>query len=242
VSNSIWIITTVVLGFTTVLGLGASGVMWLFAKKEGRHFLGKIIGKKGVDMIRHQPMSNKLSLISPKYKEKIWSIEKEGMLFGMNLIENPTKETERSYNSLVKRSCTWEGAGTPVVIATDVMSTMITPAFYAAVAKMDSFKQYPKAKNVMIEVAGWAAENDLDVVTHMETINPATLKEHLKDIGPKHMRDIFKKGIETQKLADTKIKGEGMDLGGGWWILVLMVLALLGIGYAISSGMLDGLL
>lgn len=220
-SDSFWIITTFAAGFIAVIAILINLAQWFFAKPEGRYFITRGFGGKGLDLIRHQPMSNKLKLTNVVWKGRLWSIGQEGMMFGLDKIQNPTKTEDYLYNDLVGKSCTWDGAKRPVVIATDIMSTVISPAFYAAVAKADAFKEYPKAAEVLTQIAGFAKEYNLEVVTFAEIISPDTIKKYLKDVGPQHIREAFKKGVEAQKLADTKPPGEGFKIGNWAWYLFL---------------------
>jgi len=223
-SDSFWIITTFAAGAAAVIFLLLNVVQWFFAKSEGRFFISRGLGGSGLDLIRHQPMSNRLSLQSLKWKGRLWIRGKEGMLFGLDKIQNPTGPDDHLYNDLVSRSCNWDGARRPVAIATDVMSTVITPAFYAAVALSESFDRFPNAKNILQEVAAYAKEYKLDTVTVSEAIQPDNIKKYLKDVGPSHIREAFNKGVEAQKLAATRPPGEGIKMGG---MLMYIGLALL---------------
>ena len=202
-------------------------IQWFFAKSEGRYFISRGLGGKGLDLIRHQPMSNKLKLSNLVWKGRLWQLGKEGMLFGIEKIQNPETDDDYLYNDLVGRSCTWDGARRPVVMATDIMSTVITPEFYAAVEKAESFDKYPKAKDILTQVAEYAKANKLQVVTYAQTFHPSTIKKYLKDVGPQHMREAFKKGVEAQKLANTKPPGEGLKLGNLAFYILIGVVAII---------------
>lgn len=221
--DSFFIITTVAAGAVAILFLLITGYLWIAARKEGRYMIGKGFGGKGLDLLRHQPMSNKISLVNITWAGRLWKMGKEGLLFGMDKIASPSTEADAAYNQAIDGTSTWSGCGRPVVIATDLMSTIITPAFYEAVAKEDGFTKYPKAKEILEQVAAYAKENKLQIVTYMQSIKPDLLKTHMKDIGPKHIRDSFLKGAEAQKLADTKPPREGGGLLGGGWIWYLLI-------------------
>ena len=243
-SISIWIMATFVLGGTTVIAILFAVAEWYFARQEGRHFIKRGFGGGGVDLIRHEPLSNRISLTSLKWDEGIWKLGKEAMFFGLDKLLNPKSREDHLYNKLISESSTWAGSKRPAVIATDVVSFTITPALYAAVAKAENEEDYVKAHPIikeLAEVKDRSGNPMIETVSFLEIISPENLKKYLKDLGPKKMREMFLKGVEAQKLANTKPPKEG-GFGGSFVPLLigaLIVGALVGIAL-IKSGVLKG--
>lgn len=206
--NSFWIMTTFAAGAVAVLfGLFAVAE-WYFARKEGRHFIRRGFGGTGVDLIRHEPLSNKISLTNLKWDSGFWRLKKEAMFFSLDKLLNPTSKEDNQYNKLISESSTWEGSKRPAVIATDVCSFTITPALYSAIAKAQNAEKYGKVG----ELIKGLPNPEIETVSFLEIIQPETLKKYLKDLGPKKMREMFLKGVEAQKLANTRPPTERMQL------------------------------
>lgn len=243
-SISIWIMTTFALGGTTVLFALIAVAFWYFARKEGRHFIKRGFGGSGVDLIRHEPLSNRLSLTSLKWNKGIWKLGKEAMFFGLDKLLNPDDKEDHLYNKLISESSTWDGSKRPAVIATDVVSFTITPALYAAVAKAENEEDYVKAHPIIKELGEIKDRNGkplIETVSFLEIISPENLKKYLKDLGPKKMREMFLKGVEANKLANTKPPREGGF--GGSFVPLLIGAILVGLiaGVAlVKSGALKG--
>jgi len=238
--------TTFALGGTTVIAALFAVAEWYFARQEGRHFIKRGFGGGGVDLIHHEPLSNKLTLTNLKWDGGIWKLGKEAMFFGLDKILNPETPEDRLYNKLISESSTWSGSKRPAVIATDVVSFTITPALYAAIAKAENQDKYKKIKPIIEAIEGIKDKDgnqEIETVSFLEIISPTNLKKYLKDLGPKKMREMFLKGVEAQKLANTKPPGES-GLAGSW-IMILLVGALAGaiiIYVLMQSGVIEGLL
>lgn len=236
--------TTFAAGVIAVLFGLIAVAEWYFARQEGRHFIKRGFGGGGVDLIRHEPLSNKISLTNLKWDGGIWRLGKEAMFFGLDKLLNPTSKEDHQYNKLISESSTWSGSKRPTVIATDVVSFTITPALYAAIAKAENEEKYKEIKPIIEAVEGIKDEDDnqeIETVSFLEIISPENLKKYLKDLGPKKMREMFLKGVEAQKLANTRPPKEGGFGGAFVPILIgaLIVGALVGIAL-IKSGALQG--
>ena len=216
--------TTFALGVTTVIAILFAVAEWYFARQEGRHFIKRGFGGGGVDLIRHEPLSNRISLTSLKWDQGIWKLGKEAMFFGLDKLLNPAKAEDHLYNKLISESSTWAGSKRPAVIATDVVSFTITPALYAAIAKAENPGDYTEATPIikkMAELKDAAGNQLIETVSFLEIIQPETLKKYLKDLGPKKMREMFLKGVEAQKLANTKPPKEG-GLPVSWLLIIVL--------------------
>lgn len=243
-SSSIWIYTTLGLGVTTVIAILFAVAEWHFARKEGRHFIKRGFGGGGVDLIRHQPLSNKISLTNLKWVQDVWVLGKEAMFFSFDKILNPRNPQDNLFNKLISESSTWAGSKRPAVIATDVLSFAVTPALYAAIAKAENQAKYKEIKPILDTIKNITDEDgvpEIDTVSFLEIISPENLKKYLKDLGPKKMREMFLKGVEAQKLANTRPPKEG-GLAGSWIAIIVvgfMAGAIL-VYVLITSGMLKG--
>ena len=233
---------TLGLGVVTAILLLLLIATWYFARKEGRFFIKRGFGGGGVDLIRHEPLNNRLSFHTLKRVGDVWKLNKEYMFFGLDKIMNPGNPHDKLYNKLIGESSTWDGSHRPAVIATDVLSFTVTPALHAAVAKAKNAEQYQEACTVLGKLFKFLNESQIEKVSFLEIIQPDELKTYLKDLGPMKMREMFLKGVEAQKLASTKPPAEGLNLGGLWVWIVLMAAALIGIYWLFTSGTLDMLL
>lgn len=241
-TSSIWIMATLGFGIAAgILFITLIAVLY-FAKKEGRFFIKRGFGGGGVDLLRHEPLNNRLSFHTLKRNSDVWKMGKEYMFFSLDKIMNPKNPNDKLYNKLISESSTWDGSHRPAVIATDVLSFTVTPALHAAVAKAENQTEYQQAAKALGEIFKFLNENKTEKVSFLEIIHPDVLKTYLKDLGPMKMREMFLKGVEAQKLAQTKPPAERLNLGGLWVWLVLMALGLIGIYWLYSSGMIDKLL
>lgn len=243
--NSFWIMTTFGAGALAVLFMLIDVALWYFARKEGRHFIKRGFGGGGVDLIRHEPLSNKISLTNLKWDKGIWKLGKEAMFFGLDKLLNPESAEDHLYNKLISESSTWDGSKRPAVIATDIVSFTITPALYAAIAKAENAEKYGEAKKLLKSLNIPMSDNPgvplIEKVSFLEIIQPETLKKYLKDLGPKKMREMFLKGVEAQKLANTRPPTEGKF--GGAIVPILIGALVLGVIVGvmlIKSGVLKG--
>lgn len=240
--DSLWIMTTIGFGIATGILLITLIAVLYFAKKEGRFFMGRGFGGAGVDLIRHEPLNNRLSLHTLKRSGDVWKLGKEYMFFGLDKIMTPENPKEKSYNRLISESSTWDGSKRPAVIATDVLSFTVTPALHASIAKAENVEKYKEACTTLGKIFKYLEAEKTQVVSFLEIIHPDDMKKYLKDLGPKKMREMFLKGVEAQKLASTKPPTERLNLGGIWIYLVFMAIALIGIYWLFTSGTLEGLL
>lgn len=264
-----WIIATFALGALAVIFLLIIAAIWFFAKKEGRYMISRGTFAKGIDLLIWNPQSNKLELKVLEWMGNIWKTGKEGMMVGLDLISDPSTEADKTYNKMLRNASNWAGSNRPVVMATPTMSTILNPAFIAAANKGEAFTDdtvsdgllgklkhwwgkparkkripipNPEPKTLIQHYENWAILHGIEVVTYLECIKPAELKKYLKDIGPKNMRDSFIKGVEAQKLANTKPPNERMPVPGAWIWLIIMAIALIAGFYLLQSGALDGIL
>lgn len=273
-SNSFWIIATFGVGVVAVAAILLNVALLYFARKEGRFFIRKGWGGKGLDLLRVEPNSNKVELLSLEWGGNVWKHGKEGMMAGLDLISNPENtDSNETYNKFIREANTWKGSKRPVVIATDIMSTIFNPGFIGAANKGESLteldpseppddtilgkikkwwgkpaqpkkntKIHENPKTLIEHYQNWASEQGLETITFLEIIKPTDLKKHLKDIGPKRMRDQFLKGVEAQKLANTKPPGERQPIPGAWLWLILMAVLFIAGYFLLQSDLVAGLL
>jgi len=236
--NSIWITATFALGATTVIAALFAVAEWYFARAEGRHFIKRGFGGGGVDLIRHEPLSNKITLTNLKWDQGIWKLGKEAMFFGLDKLLNPMSKEDHQYNKLISESSTWAGSKRPAVIATDVVSFTITPALYSAVAKAENAEKYKQVKAILDRLPN----PEIETVSFLEIIQPETLKKYLKDLGPKKMREMFLKGVEAQKLANTRPPKEGLQVNLSAVFLVGLLIGMIALYLLGQMGVIEGLI
>ena len=234
--NSLFIIATLVLGGTTLILLLIVIALWFFMKPEGRYFFRQSLGGATLDNIRHEPGSNNLILDSLKWDGQMF-VNKKGFYYPFAQLLNPKSKSQEIYNKIVASAARWKGSKRPVVMTTDIMSFAVSPEFYAAVEKAKKTDQYKKIRYLLDDLAKIFDETGVKYGYFIETFNIADIQEIIKDVGPKKVRDSFKKGINREKLKNTKI-GDGLFGGLPLWMIMLGLLAFVGmVGYLlINSG------
>ena len=245
IDESWWVITTFAFIGTTILSTLITIALYAFMGQEGRFFFkGKFDGK-GIDVIRHEPLSNRLRLIRVKWNGQFFQYGKEMMFFGIEKIINPVSDSQRYFNDVVSRMCTWAGSKRPVLFVTDTMSHLITPDLLALVAKTRKNKEYAEAnKNIKavtgkLKVALKTGRKDVDpeIVTYLETLKPDDLTEFMEDFGGRDTFNAYLTGKRVNELERSK----GMELGA----TAKIVLSIAAIGivlviiYMVATGQLQ---
>jgi hypothetical protein len=226
-----WIIATIASVIIAIFSIIINIALWLVGRREGRYMISRGFGGKGVDLLLVEPSSNNIELKNITWEGDIWKEGKEGMMVNLDLLSNPETPSDKLYNDLIKNTGQWSGNKRPVIMATPIMSTILPPGVIAAVNKgeaqinSDLIKKYVRV----------AEQHGLEVITHLQAISPAEIKKYLKDVGPKNIRDSFLKGVEAEKLANSKPPGERALPGGMWVMLFLMALALIAGLYVITQ-------
>lgn len=222
-SASTWVITTFVFLGTTVLSLLLTASFWLFMKEEGRFFFMRAFDNRGIDVIRHEPLSNRLRLITVRWNGQFFQYGKEMILFGIEPLINPDTDAKKYYNDVLSRMCTWAGSRRPVLFATDIMSHMITPDLAALVAKSKKHPLYEKAtKQILPKFMQLQDPDEPETVSYLETVKPDDLKDFMEDISARDAWQVYLKGKRVNELE----KKQGMELGAGAKIAI----SLAGIG------------
>jgi len=245
-SESTWVLTTFTFLGTTVLSWLVTASFWLFMKPEGRFFYMRTFDRKGIDVIRHEPLSNRIRLITVKWNGQFFSHGREMILFGVESLLNPKTDAQRYYNQVVSRMCTWAGSRRPVLFATDIMSHLITPSLAALAAKSSKHEDYTKARlkkpwrpykdppanveyleNAAVELA----EDDVDagnitVVSYLETVKPDDLQSFMEDISARDMWQVYLKGkrvneLEKKRLLDISPTTIAVSVAGIGLVLLL---------------------
>lgn len=241
-----WIITTFAFLATTVLSGLVALSFWLFMKQEGRFFFMGNFDNKGIDVIRHEPLSNRLRLIRVKWNGKFFQYGKEMMFFGIEKIINPDTDPKKQFNDVVSRMCTWAGSKRPVLVATDIMSHLITPELLALVAKSRKHNAYnmteSKLKKIFTPIKTAFNKNkgkdeeeqDPEIVTYLETMKPDDLTEFMEDISARDTWDAYQTGKRVNELERSK----GMELGKAAKIVISVAAIgiVLLIIYLVASG------
>jgi len=249
-SESTWVLTTFTFLGTTVLSWLVTASFWLFMKPEGRFFFLRVFDGKGIDVIRHEPLSNRLRLISVKWNGQFFSYGREMILFGVEALLNPKNDAQKYYNQVISRMCTWAGSRRPVLFATDIMSHMITPDLAALAAKSRKHEEYEKARTKVLRIFNrgpykddsanveylenavkYAEESDpqeeagksggITVVSYLETVKPDDLYEFMEDISARDMWQVYQKGKRVNELEKKKL----LDISAG-----TIVISVVGIG------------
>jgi len=243
--EAFWVIATFAFIGTTILSTLITIGLYVFMGEEGRFFLKGKFDKKGIDVVRHEPLSNKLRFIRVKWNGQYFQYGKEMMFFGIEKLINPVKDSERYFNDVVSRMCTWAGCRRPVLFITDTMSHLITPDLLALVAKTRKNKEYAEANKNIKAVTGKLKmslrkeDKDVDpeIVTYLETLKPDDLTEFMEDFGGRDTYNAYLTGIRVNELRRSK----GMELGGAAKI-VLSIAAIgivLFIIYMVATGQLQ---
>lgn len=235
--------TTIVLGIVTVIGFMALLSVWYFMKAEGRFFFKRSFDNQGIDVIRHQPLTDRLTLITVKWTGRFFQHAKELIFFGVGNIINPGTDPAKYYNEVVSRMCTWAGSKRPVLIATDVCSHISNPQLLATITKARKHKEYEKADKQVQEYIKFLEKtvpDEIDTVTYMETIKPIDLTQFMEDIAARDAFDVYELGKRVNELERSK----GIDIGPllKWGITGGMILGVIILVYLVSTGQLQDIL
>ena len=215
---SFWIMTTFGGIITTVLSWIITAGLWMFMSDEGRFFFRRNFDKKGIDVLRHEPLSNRLRLITVKWNGQYFQHGKELIFFGIETLINPNTDHKKYFNEVIGKMCTWAGSKRPVLFATDVTSHLITPDLLALIARSRKHKDYVtsktneetrvgkikaalKEKLNLNEAGNGDAENEEPtVVSYLETMKPDMISEFMEDIGPRDAWQIYETGKRVNEL------------------------------------------
>jgi len=243
-NESTWVLTTFAFLGTTALSWLVTASFWLYMKPEGRFFFMRNFDRKGIDVIRHEPLSNRIRLITVKWNGQFFSYGREMILFGVESLLNPKTDAQRYYNAVVSRMCTWAGSRRPVLFATDIMSHLITPSLAALAAKSRKNEDYEKARlekpwrpykdpPANVEYLAKAEElledtnpGEFKVVSYLETIKPDDLKDFMEDISARDMWQVYQKGkrvneLEKKRLLDVSPTTIAISVAGIGLILLV---------------------
>lgn len=148
------------------------------------------------------------------------------LFFGIEKIINPETEPQKYFNEVVSRMCTWAGSKRPVLIATDIMSHLITPDLLALTAKVKKNQEYKEAKKGLSKIKeriSKALKTDEteetttpEIVTYLETMKPDDLTEFMEDISGRDAWETYLTGKRVNELERSK----GVDLGGAGKIVI----------------------
>ena len=246
IDESFWVIATFAFIGTTILSTLITIALYAFMGEEGRFFFKGKFDKKGIDVIRHEPLSNKIRLIRIKWTGQFFQYGKEMIYFGIEKIINPLTEPQKYFNEVVSRSCNWAGLKRPVLFATDIMSHLITPDHLALVAKTKKYNEYktaqsklPQIKTKLEAALRKKDKDDVDpeIVTYLECMKPDDLTEFMEDISARDAWNVYLTGKRVNELERRK----GMELGA----TAKIVLSIAAIGivlviiYMVATGQLQ---
>ena len=233
-----WIYTTMGLFFVSMISVLVNAFLFIFMKKEGRYFLSKSINGSGIDHLRLEPLSKKLYLETVQWTGE-WYRSKKGMYYPLRALQNPITEAKKLYNEAISNASRWAGNNRPVLMSTDLMSWMVGPEFYAAVAKAKERKEYEKVKPFLEKLEKLFKENKVEYFTFNETFIAEELSDIMKDVSATKVLRSFIEGVEGERLKNAKEPGKLSLPGLSMW-LILGVLVLViggGIYWVLNSGM-----
>jgi len=233
-----WVIGTFAGVFLSIIMGLITISLWVFMHDEGRFFFKRNFDKRGIDVIRHEPLSNRLRLITVKWNGKYFQYGKEMMYFGIESLINPDTDTKRYYNEVISRMCSWADSRRPVLIATDISSHLITPDHLALITKSRKHEEYKTAQKLIPKRFKLPDDHkNPELVTYLETIKPDDLTEFMEDIGS---RDMFETYFTGKRVAELE-RAKGIELSGAAKIAI----SLAGIGlvaliiYMVATGRLQ---
>ena len=235
--NPLFIITTVVFGAFTFILLFAIIALWVFMKPEGRFFFRQTFGGGGLDCIRHEPVSNQLVLDSVKWNGETFQ-NKQGIYYPLRQLLNPRSESQKFYNNAISTAARWKGSKRPVILTTDLMSFAVSAEFYAAVEKAKNSDEYNRIKPFLTDLSKLLTKSGVEHFSFIESFNIADIQEIVKDVGPRKIRDSYKKGVTAEQLKNTKL-GDGVFGSIPLWLIFIGLVAFVGVvGYAVlNSGL-----
>ena len=232
--NSLFIITTFVFGGLTFILLFAIILMWFFMKPEGRFFLKRSFGGGTLDSIRHEPVSNQLILDTLKWNGETF-LNDVGIYYPLTQILNPGTKSQQIYNKIVSTAARWKGSKRPVIFTTDLMSFAVSAEFYAAIEKAKNEDQYKKIRPFLQNLEKLLKDSGVEYFSFIESFNIADIQEIIKDVGPRKVRDSYRKGVHSEKLKNTKIAGEGILGTVPLWLIMIILIAVVGGGIYLLS-------
>jgi len=208
--------TVIIIGVSVVINfilIVAVASLWIFMGEEGKFFFRRKFDNKGIDVLRHEPLSNRIRLITVKWDGQFFRYKNELLFFGIDKLLNPNTEPKKYYNEVVGRMCTWAGSKRPVLFATDVMCHLITPDLLALTSKVRKYSAYDKVKNL----AAKHDEDTLEKVTYLETMKPDDLTEFMEDISARDAMMSYDTGKRVNELERAKT---GINLGSTGKIVI----------------------
>ena len=237
--NPLFIITTVIFGGLTFLLAIGLVTMWLFMKPEGRFFLKRTFNADALDSIRHEPLSNQLILDTIKWNGETFHND-IGIYYPLRQVLNPKNAAQSIYNKVISSAARWKGSKRPVIFTTDLMSFAVPAGFYAAIEKAKHKDEYASIKPFLDTLGKLLKEEGIEHVSFIETFNIADIQEIIKDVGPKKVRDSYKKGVQAEKLKNVKL-GDGLLSMIPLWLIMLILVGVVGAGiyFAMQSGVIS---
>jgi len=117
------------------------------------------------------------------------------------------------------------------------MSFAVPAGFYAAIEKAKHKTEYEAIKPFLETLGKLLEEEGIEHVSFIETFNIADIQEIIKDVGPKKVRDSYKKGVQAEKLKNVRL-GDGILGMIPLWLIMLVLLGVVGAGiyFATQSG------
>ncbi len=243
--GTLWIITTFSFLATTIISWLVTISFWMFMKAEGRFFFKRNFDKKGIDVLRHEPLSNRIRLITVKWNGQYFQHGKEMILFSIEKLINPDDDAKRYYNEVIGKMCTWADSKRPVLIATDTMSHLITPDLLALAARTKKNEEYEtakkqipnlitKIKNQLTKVDPTNENVEPEIVSYLETMKPDDLSEFMEDISARDAWQVYQVGKRVNELE----RNLGLEVGTAAKIAISLVGigAVLLIGYLVATG------
>ena len=209
--------TVIIIGVSVVINfilIVAVASLWIFMGEEGKFFFKRKFDNKGIDVLRHEPLSNRMRLITVKWDGQFFRYNNELLFFGIDKILNPNTESKKYFNEVVGRMCTWAGSKRPVLFATDVMCHLISPDLLSLAAKTMKHEQYTEAKTLHKKFPG---KPELEKVAFLETIKPDDLTAFMEDISARDAMMSYDTGKRVNELERAKT---GINLGSTGKIVI----------------------
>ena len=232
--NPLFIITTFVFGGLFFVTLFALVAVWFFMKPEGRYFLRRSFSGGSLDSIRHEPLSNQLILDTLKWNGETFHND-VGIYYPLSQILNPKTAAQNIYNKIVSNAARWKGSKRPVIFTTDLMSFAVPVGFYAAIAKAKNAGKYKKILPFLTQLETFLKENNVNYFSFIESFSIGDIQEIIKDVGPRKIRDSYRKGVNAEKLKNTKIGDNPFGQIPLWAIMLVLVAVVGGILYFVTQ-------
>lgn len=175
---------------------------------EGRFFLFRGIGKKGIDLIELEPLSNALKLTTIHWNGEYFENKKRdrAIYFGFDKMLRPDTDNKKYFNDVMGRSCHWKGARRPVLISSEIVGIVANPHMHDLIARTKHEVKYKQIKG-WLDYLQTVIDPENFRISYNQLIKPDDLVDYLETASPSALRNSFDKGRTAGKLEMTRDKG-----------------------------------